>query len=136
MDKSRKRLYRSKVKCSKCGKELDGDYNSEHLKIVHENDQQIKFHPIVHPKQRKLSFQVTGKGSEVLAASPLHVQLTMNLLMFSISLLTLRIKIRRCKCRFLQCQMWTHWSWRPWKKWRPKKQKLHHKLKKHQMKNL
>ena len=56
MEKSRKRLYRSKVKCSKCGKDFDGDYKSEHLKRAHENDQQIRFHPVVDPKQRKLSF--------------------------------------------------------------------------------
>lgn len=58
MEKSRKRLYRRKVKCSKCGKELDGDYKTEHLKRVHEYDQQVEFHPVVDPKQRKLSFGV------------------------------------------------------------------------------
>ena len=58
MEKSRQRLYRSKVKCSKCGKEVDGGYKSEHLKRVHGNDQQVKFHPVSDPKQRKLSFGV------------------------------------------------------------------------------
>ncbi|XP_076061759.1 uncharacterized protein LOC143037434 isoform X1 [Oratosquilla oratoria] len=58
MEKSRKRLYRRKVKCSKCGKELDGDYKTEHLKRVHEYDQQVEFHPVIDPKQRKLSFGV------------------------------------------------------------------------------
>ena len=58
MEKSRQRLYRSKVKCSKCGKEVDGGYKSEHLKRVHGNDQQVKLHPVSDPKQRKLSFGV------------------------------------------------------------------------------
>ena len=58
MEKSRKRLYRSKVKCSKCAKEVDGDYKSEHSKRAHENDPQVKFHPVIDAKQRKLSFGV------------------------------------------------------------------------------
>jgi len=42
---------------------LDGDYKYEHGKRVHGNDQQVKFIPLVDPKQRKLSFGVVTSGN-------------------------------------------------------------------------
>jgi len=57
MEKSRKRLYRNIIKCSKCGKEIDSDYKKEHIRRAHDGDQNIKFVPVVtDTKQRKLSF--------------------------------------------------------------------------------
>ncbi|QQP40686.1 Uncharacterized protein FKW44_014820 [Caligus rogercresseyi] len=58
MNKSRKRLYRSRVRCSNCGKEVDGDYKREHVSRVHGNDEQ----------QKKLSFGImtNGKTNEMM----------------------------------------------------------------------
>ncbi|QQP48515.1 Uncharacterized protein FKW44_008870 [Caligus rogercresseyi] len=58
MNKSRKRLYRSRVRCSNCGKEVDGDYKREHVSRVHGNDEQ----------QKKLSFGImtSGKTNEMM----------------------------------------------------------------------
>ncbi|QQP57420.1 Uncharacterized protein FKW44_002402 [Caligus rogercresseyi] len=68
MNKSRKRLYRSRVRCSNCGKEVDGDYKREHVSRVHGNDEQIKFIPLVDQKQKKLSFGImtSGKTNEIM----------------------------------------------------------------------
>ena len=64
MEKTRKRLYRLKVKCSKCNKQVDSDYKSEHVKRTHKGEVNIQFFPVVDPKQPKLQFHaVSGKNN-------------------------------------------------------------------------
>ena len=64
MEKTRKRLYRLKVRCSKCNKQVDSDYKSDHVKRTHKGEVNIQFFPVVDPKQPKLQFDVvSGKNN-------------------------------------------------------------------------
>ena len=63
MEKNRKRMYRHKVTCSWCKKEIDSDYKQEHSKRSHGDDQSMKFHVVVDPKQKNISFAMQPKLS-------------------------------------------------------------------------
>ena len=43
---SRKRLYRHRVRCEECNKEIDSDYKEVHSRLVH-NGKKVKCHPVM-----------------------------------------------------------------------------------------
>lgn len=52
MDKSRKRTYRRRVKCSKCHKEIDSDYQQKHVEMKHTGaGANISFTPVLEKNQ-------------------------------------------------------------------------------------
>ncbi|XP_068703957.1 zinc finger MYM-type protein 1-like [Montipora foliosa] len=54
LSKSRKRLYRYRVKCEECVKEFDSDYVEAHSRIVH-SGRKVRCLPVVESSQLKLS---------------------------------------------------------------------------------
>ena len=43
---SRKRLYRHRVRCEECNKEIDSDYKEMHSRLVH-NGKKVKCHLVM-----------------------------------------------------------------------------------------
>ena len=43
---SRKRLYRHRVRCEECNKEIDSDYKEVHSRLIH-NGKKVKCHPVM-----------------------------------------------------------------------------------------
>ena len=81
MDKCRKRTYRRRVKCSKCHKEIDSDYQQKHVEMKHTGAGANKsFTPVLEKNQIGIgsiffkSTSVVHKHRHMLPAAQLHPQ--------------------------------------------------------------
>ena len=54
-NEKRKRVYRQKVECSICKRQLQSDYSKMHSDRYHK-DINVTYKPIIDPKQMKISF--------------------------------------------------------------------------------
>ena len=55
---SRKRLYRHRVRCEECNKEIDSDYKEVHSRLVH-NGKKVKCHPVMESSDSSQSLMHT-----------------------------------------------------------------------------
>ena len=58
------RIYRKKIRCNVCKKEMDSDYKSKHINTKHKDLKEVTFTDVVEKSQKTIQFSTASSTSQ------------------------------------------------------------------------